>query len=285
MRKTTMLMSGAALMAATSLQAAPLTVDVYNPGKNAIFPVSSELISGEHEAILVDAQFSVQDGQALVEMIRQSGKKLKAVYISGGDPDYYFGLQAVRAAFPDVPVLASAHVTEHIKATHAAKLAYWGPILGQGAPAQVTVPQVLNDDYLTVDGERIEIRELNTPNAYLWLPQTKTALGGVLVTAGQHVWMADSQTPVARAEWVAALNRLLTLSPERVIPGHFLGQAPSGTDAVTFTRDYIQRFEHNLTEVKGSAALMQAMQKAYPALPVDDGLAIGAKVATGEMKW
>lgn len=73
MRKTTMLMSGAALMAATSLQAAPLTVDVYNPGKNAIFPVSSELISGEHEAILVDAQFSVKDGQALVDMIRQSG--------------------------------------------------------------------------------------------------------------------------------------------------------------------------------------------------------------------
>ncbi|MGL4625666.1 MAG: MBL fold metallo-hydrolase, partial [Plesiomonas shigelloides] len=102
--------------------------------------------------------------------------------------------------------------------------------LGQGAPAQVTVPQVLNDDYLTVDGERIEIRELNTPNAYLWLPQTKTALGGVLVTAGQHVWMADSQTPAARAEWVAALNRLLALSPERVIPGHFLGQVPSGTD-------------------------------------------------------
>ncbi|MGL4625665.1 MAG: hypothetical protein ACRCVR_03595 [Plesiomonas shigelloides] len=54
---------------------------------------------------------------------------------------------------------------------------------------------------------------------------------------------------------------------------------------MTFTRDYIQRFEHNLTEVKGSAALMQAMQKAYPALPVDDGLAIGSKVATGEMKW
>lgn len=285
MSKKSMLMGGAALLMAAGLQAAPLSVTVYNPGKNAIFPVSSELISGDSEAILVDAQFSVQDGQALVEMIRQSGKKLKAVYISGGDPDYYFGLQAVREAFPDVPVLASPQVTAHIKATHAAKLAYWGPILGTGAPKQVTIPQTLNDDHLTVDGERIEIREFNTPQAYLWVPQVKTALGGVLVTAGQHVWMADSQTPAARAQWVAALNRLLALAPQQVIPGHYLGQAPSGTQAVTFTRDYIQRFEHNLSTVKGSAALIKAMQQAYPTLPVDDGLAIGAKVATGEMPW
>ena len=30
---------------------------------------------------------------------------------------------------------------------------------------------------------------------------------------------------------------------------------------------------------------LEALKKAYPALPVDDGLAIGAKVNTGEMKW
>ncbi len=45
---TSLLMTGSAL-------AAPLTVTVYNPGEKAIFPVSSSLVTGDKEAILIDA--------------------------------------------------------------------------------------------------------------------------------------------------------------------------------------------------------------------------------------
>lgn len=272
------------LIAGTAL-AAPLTVTLYNPGDKAIFPVSSELVSGEKEAILIDAQFGVNDGQALVELIKQSGKKLTTVYISGGDPDFYFGLEPIKAAFPDVKVLASQHVVDHIKQTKDAKLAYWGPILGKQAPKTLIVPQVMTASHLTLEGERIEIKEMNTPNAYLWAPAIKTAFGGVPVYSGVHVWMADSQSKAARTEWVNALDRMLALKPERVIPGHFLGEAPKGTQAVTFTRDYVLRFEQALASTKGSGPLIDALKQAYPSLPVDDGLAIGAKVNTGEMKW
>ncbi|MFQ2091699.1 Vmh family MBL fold metallo-hydrolase [Aeromonas taiwanensis] len=272
------------LIAGTAL-AAPLTVTLYNPGDKAIFPVSSELVSGEKEAILIDAQFGVNDGQALVELIKQSGKKLTTVYISGGDPDFYFGLEPIKAAFPDVKVLASQHVVDHIKQTKDAKLAYWGPILGKQAPKTLIVPQVMTASHLTLEGERIEIKEMNTPNAYLWAPSIKTAFGGVPVYSGVHVWMADSQSKAARTEWVNALDRMLALKPERVIPGHFLGEAPKGTQAVTFTRDYVLRFEQALASTKGSGPLIDALKQAYPSLPVDDGLDIGAKVNTGEMKW
>ncbi|WP_429110642.1 Vmh family MBL fold metallo-hydrolase [Aeromonas media] len=272
------LLSGAAL-------AAPLNVTVYNPGEKAIFPVSSSLVTGDKEAILIDAQFDVQNGQALVEMIKKSGKKLTTVYISAGDPDFYFGLEPVMAAFPDVKVLADQHVVDHINQTKDAKLSYWSPILGEGAPKSLTVPQVMTASHLTLDGEKIEIKEMNTPNAYLWAPSIKTAFGGVPVYSGVHVWMADSQTKAARSNWVKALDNLLALKPERVVPGHFLGTAPKGTAAVTFTRDYVQRFEQALASAKNSDQLIGGLKKAFPSLPVDDGLAIGAKVNMGEMKW
>ncbi len=274
----TTLLGGAAL-------AAPLTVTVYNPGEKAIFPVSSSLVTGDKEAILIDAQFDVQNGQALVDMIKKSGKKLTAVYISAGDPDFYFGLEPVMAAFPDVKVLADQHVVDHINLTKDAKLSYWSPILGKGAPKSLTVPQVMTASHLTLDGERIEIKEMNTPNVYLWAPSIKTAFGGVPVYSGVHVWMADSQTKAARSNWVKALDNLLALKPERVVPGHFLGTAPQGTAAVTFTRDYVQRFEQELAKANSSGELIEGLKKAYPFLPVDDGLAIGAKVNMGEMKW
>ncbi|WP_404837970.1 Vmh family MBL fold metallo-hydrolase [Aeromonas media] len=272
------------LLGGTAL-AAPLNVTVYNPGEKAIFPVSSSLVTGDKEAILIDAQFDVQNGQALVDMIKQSGKKLTTVYISAGDPDFYFGLEPVMAAFPDVKVLADQHVVDHINQTKDAKLSYWSPILGEGAPKSLTVPQVMTASHLTLDGEKIEIKEMNTPNAYLWAPSIKTAFGGVPVYSGVHVWMADSQTKAARSKWVKALDNLQALKPERVVPGHFLGTAPKGTAAVTFTRDYVQRFEQELASAKNSDQLIDGLKKAFPSLPVDDGLAIGAKVNMGEMKW
>lgn len=274
----TTLLSGAAL-------AGPLTVTVYNPGEKAIFPVSSSLVAGDKEAILIDAQFDVKNGQALVDMIKKSGKQLTTVYISAGDPDFYFGLEPILAAFPGVKVLADQHVIDHINKTKDDKLTYWGPILGEGAPKSLTVPQVLTANHLTLEGEKIEIKEMNTPTAYLWAPSIKTAFGGVPVYHGVHVWMADSQTKDARAHWVKTLNELQAMKPERVVPGHFLGTEPKGTEAVTFTRDYVQRFEQELAKSKNSGELIESMKKAFPSLPVDDGLAIGAKVNTGEMKW
>ncbi|MDR7020787.1 Vmh family MBL fold metallo-hydrolase [Aeromonas salmonicida] len=274
----TTLLSGAAL-------AGPLTVTVYNPGEKAIFPVSSSLVAGDKEAILIDAQFDVKNGQALVDMIKKSGKQLTTVYISAGDPDFYFGLEPILAAFPGVKVLADQHVIDHINKTKDDKLTYWGPILGEGAPKSLTVPQVLTANHLTLEGEKIEIKEMNTPTAYLWAPSIKTAFGGVPVYHGVHVWMADSQTKEARAHWVKTLNELQAMKPERVVPGHFLGTEPKGTEAVTFTRDYVQRFEQELAKSENSGELIESMKKAFPSLPVDDGLAIGAKVNTGEMKW
>lgn len=285
MKHTLLTLTLASTLGSAAAVAAPLSIQVYNPGDKGIFPVSSELVTGEKEAILVDAQFDVKNGQTLVDLIKQSGKQLTTIYISAGDPDFYFGLEPILAAFPGVKVLASQRVVDHIKKTKDAKLSYWGPILGKDAPKSLTVPQVLTASHLTLEGETIEVKAMNTPSAFLWAPSVKTAFGGVAVSSGVHVWMADSQTQAVRGQWVETLDQLLALQPERVIPGHFLGQKMKGAEAASFTRDYVLRFEAELAKSKDAADLIDAMKQAYPALPVDDGLSIGAKVATGEMKW
>ena len=88
----------AALAFAAHAAAAELTLDVYNPGEAAIFPVSSVLVSGEKDAILVDAQFGKGQAEQLVQKIRASGKHLTTIYISHGDPDYYFGARSIKMA-------------------------------------------------------------------------------------------------------------------------------------------------------------------------------------------
>ncbi|WP_024696079.1 MBL fold metallo-hydrolase [Pseudomonas syringae] len=288
LRSSLLALSFATLFPLAAQAAAPLKIDVYNPAENAIFPVSSEVITGQHDAVLIDAQFQRNDAQALVQKIKASGKKLTTVYISHSDPDYYFGLDVIQAAFPDAKIVASAPTVKAIKASMQGKLAYWGPILKDNAPARLVLPEVLKGDHLTLEGQPLQIKGLEGPTperSYVWIPSLKTVVGGVVVSSGIHVWIADTQTPKSRKDWLATLEGIQALKPTTVIPGHYLGQVPEGTKAVTFAADYLKSFDENATKAKDSAALIDAMQKAWPQLAEPSSLEMSAKVIKGEMKW
>ncbi|AMZ74719.1 MULTISPECIES: MBL fold metallo-hydrolase [Pseudomonas] len=283
-----LLLATASLAFAAHTWAADLTLDVYNPGAAAIFPVTSVLVSGEREAILVDAQFGKSQAVQVVEKIRASGKQLTTIYISHGDPDYYFGLETLVAAFPEAKVLASAPTVEHITQTMDGKLKYWGPILKTDAPAKAIVPQVLKGDSLTLEGQRLQVVGLDGPQpdrSFVWIPSIKAVVGGVVVAENIHVWMADTQTPQSHKDWLATLANIEKLQPGTVIPGHYLGDSARSLAPVRFTADYIRAFDEETAKAKDSAALIRAMKLRYPDLGEDSSLELSAKVAKGEMRW
>jgi len=272
-------------MAAAPAFAAPLQLDVYNPQDKGIFPVSSTLVSGEKEAVLFDAQFSVKDGEQLVKLINSRGKTLKEIVITSGDPDFYFGLEPLVKAFPQAKVVASQAVVDHINATKDAKLAFWGPQMKDGAPAKIIVPQATTATRFTVDGETLELKHAGDYAAYVWIPANKAILGGTGIASGIHVWTADTQTPAIRQGWMKVLSEMQALKPQQVVPGHYLGERPADNAAITFTHDYLKTFEQALSSQKGSAAVIKAMKAAYPGLADESSLELSAKVNTGEMKW
>ncbi len=265
--------------------AAPLQFTVYNPQEQGIFPVSSTLVTGDKQAILFDAQFSVKDGEKLVSLIRKSGKTLTRIVITAGDPDYYFGLQPLVNAWPKVDIVATREVVSHIQQTQQAKLSYWGPKMGSGAPQKLVTPQVIPHTRFSLEGQPVEIRNPDSPQAYIWFPQQKTLLGGTAVDAGIHVWTADTQTTASRLRWQQTLQQMLALKPQRVIPGHFIGEAPAGDQAIRFTLKYLQDFDHTLRQHHDSATVISTMEALWPHLADKSSLELSAKVNTGEMHW
>ncbi|MEQ4585437.1 MAG: MBL fold metallo-hydrolase, partial [Pantoea agglomerans] len=263
--KTTML-PVMLVLASASASAATLQLQTYNPQEKGIFAVSSTLVSGPTEAILFDAQFSTQDGEKLAEMIKKSGKTLKEIVITSGDPDFYFGLEPIVKAWPDVKVVAAPAVVKHIQQTHDAKLKYWGPQMKQGAPDKVFVPEVTHQTRFSVDGEVLELRHPEQYAAYIWIPSASTILGGTALSSGIHVWTADTQTVQSRAEWRHILTEMQTLNAKNVIPGHYLGARPAGSQAVDFTLNYLKSFEAALAQHKTSAQVITAMKAAWPKL-------------------
>ncbi|MCC7005033.1 MAG: MBL fold metallo-hydrolase [Ottowia sp.] len=265
-----------------------LKLDVYNPGAHAIFPVSSVLITGHKEAILIDSQFERIHAEQLVQKIRDSGKKLTTIYISHGDPDFYFGLAVLHAAYPDAKIVAPAPVVAHIRATMQHKLAFWEKQLNNNAPNQLIVPEPLQGNTLTLEGHHLTVigLESSSPDrSFVWIPSLRAVVGGVVVEGNKHLWLADTPTPAARQQWINTLDKIIALQPHVVIPGHFAAQAPHTIQSVFFTKKYLEIYEAEARKAKDAHALVHAVKQHYPNLLGESALELGAKVSKGEMNW
>ncbi|HEY9045940.1 MAG TPA: MBL fold metallo-hydrolase [Ohtaekwangia sp.] len=270
-----------------TIDAGKLTLQVYNAAETS-FGVASVIVAGPTEAILVDAQFTLVDAERVAQQVKESGKKLIAIYVSHGDPDFYFGAEIFKKYFPEATIYATVPTIEHIKTTAQKKLDVWGERLGKAITSNVVLPQLLKTNTLTVDGERIEIINADgaAEKSFVWIPAIKAVVGGINVFGTTfHLWMADAQTTQARNNWLAVLSKMESLRPEIVIPAHAKSDSPFDMKAVQHTKEYIKFYEEILKNCKTSEELITRLKAKYPALTFDIALQIGAKVNTGEMKW
>ena len=269
------------------IETTSLTLEVFNASENS-FGVASVIVSGKTDAVLIDAQFTLADAEKVAQEIKSSGKTLKAIYVSHGDPDFYFGMEVFKKYFPEVTAFASPATVEHIKATAQKKLEVWGGRLGKAITSNVVLPQVLQGNSIDLERQKLEIVGLEEfPNkTFVWIPSIKAVVGGINVFGTTfHLWMADAQSTEARHKWITVVNKIEALHPAIVIPAHANNNSPFDISAVKHTKDYIQFYEEALKTNKTSEALIAAIKAKYPTLTFETALQIGAKVNTGEMKW
>lgn len=274
-----------ALLGFISIFAGNLKVKVYNPGTKAIFPITSTIIYGDKDAILVDAQFQKQYAEQLVKEIKATGKNLKTVFISHSDPDFYFGLDVIKKAFPNAKIISTAQTAYLISASKDDKMGVWKPQLKADAPSEIIIPEAVTS-IPDLEGNKIEIRQnLEDPgHSFLWIPSIKTIAGGISVSVGSHLWMADTQNAKAIDQWIGQIDAMKGLKPEKVIPSHFaeLSTSPQSLD---FVKSYLENYKQAVTENKTSPAIVDFMVEKYPSLPGKEELEMGAKVFLKEMDW
>ncbi|MGW4891572.1 MBL fold metallo-hydrolase [Kitasatospora sp. NPDC004240] len=248
---------------------------------------TSVLVTGPNDAMLVDAGFTRSDGRRLAELVRASGKRLTTVFVSHGDPDFYFGAEEVQDAFPEARFLATAATVDHIRESYEGKLQAWAHLGGE-LPTRLVLPEVLHGDQVVFEGHRFELRgaDFHLPDRhYLWQHHHHTVLGGVLLFEGLHVWTADTPTPEQRAAWIDLLDGMAALEPQFVVAGHRTGGAPTDTTALDHTRDYLRAFETEIGRADTAEQAREALEHRFPELGMKLAVDLGTKVAKGEMTW
>src|ERR1700726_4229227 len=118
------------------------------PGKRDLRWVadSSTLIYGEHDAILVDTALTISQTQVLVDWVVASGKKLKAIYITHGHGDHFFGLAALQERYPQARALAIPEVISEMYGQVSPDLleSFWYPLFPKQIPKRLLVADPLD---------------------------------------------------------------------------------------------------------------------------------------------
>jgi len=122
-------------------------------------PATSTLVTGETEAVLIDAQYTESEVSALGDMIEQTGKHLTSIFITHGHYDHYYGLSQLAAQFPDARPVATAAVVADIHATLDFQAKQFQGFFGDDPKATV-LPEPLEGSVMYVDGQELRVIEI-----------------------------------------------------------------------------------------------------------------------------
>ena len=266
------------LGASTARAETKLTATVYTASPTG-FLVTSTLVAGEKEAVLIDAQFSLADAHRLVAQILESKKTLTTVYITHAHPDHYFGLAVIKQAFPKAKLVAVPGALAEIKKTWKKKLEQWGPMYGALVPAKPELPVALAGKTIMLEGQTLEIKGTlqgdSADNTYVWIPSIKTVIAGDIVFHGVHAWTAETNAE-SRKAWIKTLDEIAALNPTRVIAGHKDPKLEDSPASVKGTKDYLLAFDAAVAASKTAEEVQAKLKPKYGTLQLDIILQLGA---------
>jgi glyoxylase-like metal-dependent hydrolase (beta-lactamase superfamily II) len=247
--------------------------------------VTSTLIYGKSEAILVDSQFRISQAKKLADQIAAKGRRLKAIIITHPDEDHYFGTAVLHQRFPDTPIYMTAAALEQFKSKSGDYLAYFKRKSPSETPDSLPTPEVLPTTILTVDGETVDVIKdfqgdvLKTTNSFFWIPSLRAAIAGDIVFNGIYAYLADS-TPESRHAWHDSLHLIAALNPSVVVAGHKKDASlPDSPQTVAAVEKYLDDFESARKSASDADQLVAAMKQMYPEFTGELLLDVSAKRA------
>jgi glyoxylase-like metal-dependent hydrolase (beta-lactamase superfamily II) len=245
------------------------------------FWANSVIIEGAREVMLVDAQLTKTNAERVLQEIRETKKPLSIIYITHEHADHFLGLEVFKVAYPGVRIIANSAVTDRISKVYQEKVDKWKKILGSGATSSIVAIEKFDGNVIEFENSKIELlKEVQgdtDENTMLWIPGQRILISGDVLFNGMHVYTAETDSK-AREKWLNSLNKIRTLKPSAVIPGHSKVGAPlDASTAVDFTENYLLAFEEELKKAKDSDGFINTMKERFPSADLLLALERGAK--------
>src|ERR1700720_1035816 len=157
-------------------------------------PITSTLIFGEYDAVLVDAMGTVAEAEALADWIALHNRNLETIYITHAHFDHFYGLSVLLDRFPGARAIATP------KAVSAMQMSFT-PVVERLArrlfPGQVATklvpPEPYEHDTFTLEGHELRIikqgRTDTVHTTSLHVPSIDLVVGGDVLYNQCHMYV------------------------------------------------------------------------------------------------
>jgi glyoxylase-like metal-dependent hydrolase (beta-lactamase superfamily II) len=233
-------------------------------------PISSTLISGKRDAVLVDTPITVEQARALTNWIVARGKNLTTIYATHGHGDHFFGASTVLERFPGARFVARPVVIQIMRqqASPETLATYWNPRFPEQISSQLAIADELTGNIINLEGQDLVSVPLGFTDTAgttcLHVPSIGLIVAGDAAYNGVHLHLSESPDPQKRQEWIAALDKMESLKPRAVIAGHKRAGNVDSPKILGETRKYIRDFERLAIQTTTARELYDQMLKLYP---------------------
>ncbi|WP_328367794.1 MBL fold metallo-hydrolase [Micromonospora zamorensis] len=231
-------------------------------------PISSTLIFGTEEALLVDPPFTHEQIATVGDWIAQSGKRLTYIYATHGHGDHWFGAGELVKRFPGAVTYATPGTIDVMRqqATVGRSQLFDQVFPGLIPETPVDAVPVPAEGFL-LEGNLIQPVETGHTDTdqttVLHVPSIGLVVAGDVVYNGVHQYIVETADGGLR-EWLKALDRVEALAPRAVVAGHKNRDRPDDPASIDQTRNYLLNVERLLAEKPTAREFFDEMVRLYP---------------------
>ncbi|MGW3025102.1 MBL fold metallo-hydrolase [Streptomyces sp. NPDC001221] len=233
-------------------------------------PLTSTLIFGEEEALLVDPPFTREHTEKVGDWVAGSGKRLTHIYSTHGHGDHWFGTAELVERFPGVTVYATRGTIEvmHQQATQGRRT-MWDPSFPGQIPDSPVLAQPIPAEGFLLEGDVIRAVEVGHSDtdetSVLYVPSLGLVVAGDVAYNGVHQYILEGGDGGLR-EWLAAVDRVAALEPRFVVAGHKNKDLPDDPAVLDQTRQYLLEVIRLLNGKPTAREFFDRMTGLYPDL-------------------
>ncbi|MFZ0998730.1 MAG: MBL fold metallo-hydrolase [Candidatus Sulfotelmatobacter sp.] len=225
-------------------------------------PITSTLIFGEYDAVLVDAMGTVAEAEALAAWIALHNRNLQTIYITHAHFDHFYGLSILLDRFPAARAIATPKAVSAMQMSFTPTVERLARRMFPGqVPTRLVPPEPYEHDTFTLEGHELRIIEqgrTDSPDSTsLYVPSIGLIVAGDVVYNQCRIYVGDT-TPESRKNWIAALD------PAMVVAGHKKPGAPDSPSTIQDTRRYLEDFNRVQKTATSDQDLFDQMTALYP---------------------
>lgn len=234
-------------------------------------PISSTLIYGLRDAVVVDSFITEEQARAQADWIASTGKNLTTIYATHGHGDHFFGASVLLERFPKARFVAAPSAIQVMKEQTAPEYVakFWESRFPNQLPKRLVVAEELGTNVIELEGANLFVVPLRFTDTAgttcLHVPALELIAAGDAAYNGVHPRLLEANQNQKREEWLAALDKMQSLKPRIVVAGHKnMKNDDDGPRVIRQTRQYILDFQELAGKTTTAKELYDQMLARYP---------------------